>query len=283
MNRLILYLQEFRYPQWSKNIVLFMPIFFGGKLIDLDSLSSATLGFITFSFTASLVYVFNDLRDINEDRNHPQKKNRPIASGKISHKEALGLLLFLVVIISLLTLYINILPFTVVLFLYLIINLFYSIYLKRVPILELLLVTSCYVLRLLAGGAITGIVVSNWLLIVIFFGALLFISGKRLTEKRNSKTRSVLKKYSVTILKFIVLFAASASVTCLLVYSVIQGLLYIPQAVIYGLAVTRYILLLENSDKGESSGIFLDKQLLSLIFLFSAYTFFIIYYRGHLL
>ncbi len=283
MNRLILYLQEFRYPQWSKNVVLFMPIFFGGKLIDLDSLLSATIGFITFSFTASLVYVFNDLRDIDEDRNHPQKKNRPIASGKISHKEALGLLLFLVVIISLLTLYINILPFTLVLFLYLIINLFYSIYLKRVPILELLLVTSCYVLRLLAGGAITGIVVSNWLLIVIFFGALLFISGKRLTEKRNSKTRSVLKKYSVTNLKLIVLFAASASVACLLIYSVIQGPLYIPQAIVYGFAVTRYILLLENTDKGESSGIFLDKQLLSLIFLFSAYTFFIIYYRGHLL
>ena len=283
MNRLILYLQEFRYPQWSKNIVLFMPIFFGGKLIDLDSLLAATLGFITFSCTASLVYVFNDLRDIEEDRNHPQKKHRPIASGKISNKEAIVLLLLLVIVISLLTIYINVLPFTLVLFFYLIINLFYSIYLKRVPIIELILVTSCYVLRLLAGGAITGIVVSSWLLIVIFFGALLFISGKRLTEKRNSKTRSVLKKYSVTILKFIVLFAASASVTCLLVYSVIQGLLYIPQAIIYGLAVTRYILLLENSDKGESSGIFLDKQLLSLIFLFSAYTFFIIYYRGHLL
>lgn len=283
MKRLILYLQEFRYPQWSKNIVLFMPIFFGGKLIDLDSLLAATLGFVTFSFTASLVYVFNDLRDIDEDRNHPQKKNRPIASGKISHKEALGLLFFLVVIISLLTLYINILPFTVVLFLYLLINLFYSISLKRVAFVELILVTCCYVLRLLAGGAITGIVVSNWLLIVIFFGALLFISGKRLTEKRNSKTRSVLKKYSITNLKFMVLLAASASVACLLIYSIIQGPLYIPQAIIYGLAVSRYILLLENTDKGESSGIFLDKQLLSLIFLFSAYTFFIIYYRGHLL
>lgn len=283
MKRLILYLQEFRYPQWSKNIVLFMPIFFGGKLIDLDSLLAATLGFVTFSFTASLVYVFNDLRDIDEDRNHPQKKNRPIASGKISHKEALGLLFFLVVIVSLLTLYINILPFTVVLFLYLLINLFYSISLKRVPLLELLLVTCCYVLRLLAGGAITGIVVSNWLLIVIFFGALLFISGKRLTEKRNSKTRSVLKKYSITNLKLMVLLAASASVACLLIYSIIQGPVYIPQAIIYGLAVTRYILLLENTDKGESSGIFLDKQLLTLIFLFSAYTFFIIYYRGHLL
>lgn len=283
MKRLILYLQEFRYPQWSKNIVLFMPIFFGGKLIDLDSLLAATLGFVTFSFTASLVYVFNDLRDIDEDRNHPQKKNRPIASGKISHKEALGLLFFLVVIVSLLTLYINILPFTVVLFLYLLINLFYSISLKRVAYVELILVTCCYVLRLLAGGAITGIVVSNWLLIVIFFGALLFISGKRLTEKRNSKTRSVLKKYSITNLKFMVLLAASASVACLLIYSIIQGPLYIPQAIIYGLAVSRYILLLENTDKGESSGIFLDKQLLSLIFLFSAYTFFIIYYRGHLL
>jgi len=260
-----------------------MPIFFGGKLIDLDSLLAATLGFVTFSFTASLVYVFNDLRDIDEDRNHPQKKNRPIASGKISHKEALGLLFFLVVIVSLLTLYINILPFTVVLFLYLLINLFYSISLKRVPLLELLLVTCCYVLRLLAGGAITGIVVSNWLLIVIFFGALLFISGKRLTEKRNSKTRSVLKKYSITNLKLMVLLAASASVACLLIYSIIQGPVYIPQAIIYGLAVTRYILLLENTDKGESSGIFLDKQLLTLIFLFSAYTFFIIYYRGHLL
>lgn len=283
MKRLILYLQEFRYPQWSKNIVLFMPIFFGGKLIDLDSLLAATLGFVTFSFTASLVYVFNDLRDIDEDRNHPQKKNRPIASGKISHKEALGLLFFLVVIVSLLTLYINILPFTVVLFLYLLINLFYSISLKRVPFLELILVTCCYVLRLLAGGAITGIVVSDWLLIVIFFGALLFISGKRLTEKRNSKTRSVLTKYSVTNLKLMVLLAASASVACLLIYSIIQGPVYIPQAIIYGLAVTRYILLLENTDKGESSGIFLDKQLLTLIFLFSAYTFFIIYYRGHLL
>lgn len=283
MKRLILYLQEFRYPQWSKNIVLFMPIFFGGKLIDLDSLLAATLGFVTFSFTASLVYVFNDLRDIDEDRNHPQKKNRPIASGKISHKEALGLLFFLVVIVSLLTLYINILPFTVVLFLYLLINLFYSISLKRVPFLELILVTCCYVLRLLAGGAITGIVVSDWLLIVIFFGALLFISGKRLTEKRNSKTRSVLKKYSITNLKLMVLLAASASVACLLIYSIIQGPVYIPQAIIYGLAVTRYILLLENTDKGESSGIFLDKQLLTLIFLFSAYTFFIIYYRGHLL
>lgn len=283
MKRLLLYLQEFRYPQWSKNIILFMPIFFGGKLVDFDLLLFTTLGFITFSFTASLVYVFNDLRDIEEDRNHPQKKNRPIASGRISNKETLGLLLFLILIVSTLTLYINVLSFTVVLFLYLLINILYSIRLKRVPIVELIVVTGCYILRLLAGGAITEIVVSNWLLIVIFFGALLFISGKRLTEKRNSKARSVLKKYTLKNLKFIVFLAASASVSCLMIYSLIQGLVYIPQAIIYGLAVTRYIQLLENTDKGESAGIFLDKQLLTLIFLFSVYSFFIIYYRGHLL
>lgn len=283
MKRLKLYLLEFRYSHWIKNLILFMPLFFGGKIINVDLLRNAILGFIAFSWTASFVYVFNDLKDIEEDKKHPKKKSRPIASGEISQKEASMLLITLSMLISLLTIYIDNLAFTSTLFAYLLINLLYSFSLKKVPVIELIIVTTCYILRLLAGGAITNISVSYWLLIVIFFGALLFISGKRLTEKRNSKTRSVLKKYRTDTLKNLTYFAAIASTLCMVIYTITQGALYIPQAVIYALAIIRYVKLLHTTDKGESTEIFIDRSLIFLIVLFSIYSFFIIYYKGHLL
>lgn len=141
----------------------------------------------------------------------------------------------------------------------------------------MLMVASLYVLRLAGGGILSNIQVSVWLYIMVFSGALLFITGKRLSEKRNSNTRKVLLKYDKKTLDIFLKILSSISVGALLVYSIIQGPLHIPQTIIFLLAILRYLKLLKITELGESIGILFDKIILILFFIFISYTAFIIY------
>lgn len=277
MDRFKYFLIEARYTQWVKNLLIFLPIFFGGKFLQLDLLLNVLFTFLTFCFLASIVYVINDINDLDEDKKHSNKKNRPLASGKVTRKEAFGI----IIIFSFLTiLFVSLsysLELLIIYFLYLIFNLFYTFGLKRIAYMEMLVVASFYLMRLEAGGFASDIGVSFWLNAVIFFGALLFIIGKRYTEKRFSNSRSVLKQYSEKNLNSLILATSIATAFFMFAYSFVQGPSYLPLAILFSLALMRYIRIVKTTNKGESAKIFLDKILISLIFLLVTYSGIIIY------
>lgn len=181
--------REIRVHQWVKNILLFVPILTAHMIQDSTLFLQVLAGFAAFSAAASAVYVVNDVFDIEADRRHLTKKNRPIASGMLPLSRALQAVILLVLAAFLLA---APLPaaFTIVLVLYMAVSLLYSLAIKRVPGLDVITLASLYVLRIFAGSAATGIMTSAWLFV---FAAFLFMSlalVKRYSELENLHARN---------------------------------------------------------------------------------------------
>lgn len=171
-----------RVHQWTKNTLLFLPALSAHVLTQPNIALHAVLGFISFSFLASAVYIFNDIADISSDRTHVTKKNRPIASGRISLKNALILgtiCLFLSILIATTTLPIS---FIGILALYLGINVWYSLLAKKIAYIDIIILAGLYVLRIFAGSFATGITTSKWLFAWALFFFLSLAIIKRITE-----------------------------------------------------------------------------------------------------
>lgn len=171
------FIKLFRVHQWIKNAFLFVPAFFAAELFEEKSLMLIP-AFFAFSLVASAVYVINDYRDIEADKIHPTKRNRPLASGAISKPMGLTLF-FLLVLIGGVSSYIISFDFFLIITLYFTINIGYSFGLKNTPILEMFLVSIGFLLRVLAGAAVTATFVSHWLVIMVFLLAMFLILAKR--------------------------------------------------------------------------------------------------------
>ena len=197
------YLKLIRVKHWIKNGLVFLPLFFSGCLFEVDLLIKAILAFFIFSLTSSVVYVNNDISDVEKDKKHPIKKKRPLASGIISIKTAriieIVLLLIDIVMIGILwymgmhSVGVFIIPFV-----YLILNIFYSKGLKNVPIVDVVILVSGFVFRVMYGGVVTAVEVSKYLYLMIIFGSFYLGFGKRRNEiiKNSTNSRKVLKLYN---------------------------------------------------------------------------------------
>ena len=278
MEKLSLILRELRYHQWVKNFVVFLPIFFGGMITDINTLVPASLTFIVFTLSASLVYIVNDYRDIEEDKLHPVKKFRPLASGAMSILEARIIAVALILFILLLLGFIGNKSLYLIILFYIGLNFLYSYYFKKIPFVELILVAIFYNFRLLGGGVTTDISISLWLNLIVFFGSLFVITGKRISEKQNTEVRSVLKRYTPRALSYTFIFSAIICAAVISEYAFVQGLVYVPIAVLFIMSLIRYVHLVITRKQGESLNIFLDKYLLLSITLFTLYSLLIIYY-----
>lgn len=196
------YLKLIRVKHWLKNILIFLPIFFSINILNLNYLKISSLAFIIFCLSSSIVYIINDIKDIEKDKNHPIKKYRPLASGKVTKNKAFILLVFLVIIDLLLMtyLYINInsVLVYVVPIIYIVINILYSFILKDIPIIDVGVIVLGFVLRVMYGGITTNIEVSKYLYLMIIFGAFFLAFGKRRNEilKNGSKSRRSLNIYN---------------------------------------------------------------------------------------
>ncbi|MFT4739233.1 MAG: decaprenyl-phosphate phosphoribosyltransferase [Sediminicola sp.] len=163
---------------WIKNFFLFLPIFFAGGIFKNDKLWDTGMGFILFSFTASAIYVLNDIKDVKTDRLHPTKKGRPIASGKVPIP--LAYVLFAILLSgSVFGSYMLDHTFLYCIIAYLIINIAYTYGLKHVAILDLFLVSSGFLLRVIGGGFISEVPVSHWLIIMVLLLSLFLVLAKR--------------------------------------------------------------------------------------------------------
>jgi len=205
------FLKLIRPHHWVKNFLIFLPLIFSGQLLDVSLFSVAIFGFSAFCLLSSFVYILNDMRDMEQDRQHPTKKNRPMAAGRISIPTAKILLVAFIALA------------VVLLFpacragwgwffaaAYLVVNLWYSYGAKNVPLLDIILLVSGFVLRVLFGSAITDIEISNWLYLTVFASCTYLALGKRRNEygfvKSTSpdadspQTRNVLRFYNYEFL-----------------------------------------------------------------------------------
>jgi len=188
-----------RPKHYVKNGLIFLPILFSGNFFKLDYLETLFLALVAFCATASIVYVINDIRDKAQDRQHPKKKNRPIASGAVSIGQAWGLVAVLAIIAGVFS-YLSHMPIYgyVILAVYLVINIFYSFGLKNVPVVDVVILAAGFVLRVLYGGEVVDIDVSRWMYLTVLVAAVYMGLGKRRAEltSNGAKSRKVNKFYT---------------------------------------------------------------------------------------
>lgn len=229
---------------WIKNLLIFAPIFFAGRLFEFPTLISAIYAFLAFSLTASSGYIVNDIIDRAADARHPKKKNRTIASGKVSSKQAF--LFFLAIALTGILFIAFFIPqLWYIITIYFLLNLLYSFCLKHIPIFDIGTVSSFYVIRVMTGGIATGIPISEWLLVCTFFASLLLVTGKRKTSTHLL--------YSPSLLQSFLLVSASLTVISYSLYSIlaVDSSIAIYSIVFVVVGVFRYLFLSEISSKLE--------------------------------
>ncbi len=203
--------------QWVKNILIGVAPAAAGQIHDAGTLRHTAAAFASFCALSSAIYILNDLRDIDQDRLHPKKQYRAIASGELS--KAVAYVASIVLAIVAFTI-----PFAIwhpqglllILGLYFAISISYSFFLKQVPVIELGVVASGFFLRAYAGAVASHLYVSSWFLVVISFGALFLVIGKRESELKNvgiSGTRKVLTEYTPQFLHSALTMCATVVVT----------------------------------------------------------------------
>lgn len=255
----------YRIPQWIKNLFVFVPLVFSKHLFDTDYLVSASVAFLVFCITSSIVYVLNDIIDADSDRRHPQKKRRPIAAGRISEKRALSASLGLFIIILFLLRGFNI-QFISAVGAYLILNLFYSFIFRNIVLLDIFSIAAGFMLRVFAGAFAISVEISSWLILSTMFISLFLAVMKRrselnLDENSNGQyTREVLRYYSKNFTDQMATVAAAGVIVCYALYTVsartisvfgTEKLIYTTPFVVFG--IFRYMFLVYMNKKGENT------------------------------
>ena len=202
-----------RPQQYIKNIFVLLPLFFSGQIINIELIPNALMAFVAFSLSASAVYILNDYKDIKEDRKHPKKKYRPLASGLISKNVALSLMTVLLIMgFSLMA----IISFNalVILSLYIILNIAYSCNLKRIALLDVTIIASGFVLRLFVGSFAYEISLKIWIVVMTFLLALFMALAKRrddilIFQKSGNKMRKAVTGYNLQLIDGAMIIMAS--------------------------------------------------------------------------
>jgi decaprenyl-phosphate phosphoribosyltransferase len=223
------YFKLLRVEQWVKNLFVFVPLFFSGNIKNLDLLTKSIFAFIIFSLAASVVYILNDYNDIEADKQHPEKRRRPLASGAISKPKAISILIGLIIIdIALffwaqLYFHQDLWKFGTIISFYFVMNLAYTFKLKHVPIIDIFIIATGFVLRVLSGGYMTGITISQWAILLTFVLALVLAIGKRRGELINAqvsgKTRKALDGYNVQFADITLSISVTLAIICYLMFT----------------------------------------------------------------
>ena len=215
----------YRPKHWAKNLFVFMPLFFGGAMTDVSLLLDSIVAFFAFSFAASAVYCYNDIIDVEADRRHSVKCHRPIASGRIS--VAMGAVLCALAALAALMVSCLVTGWATLLCIvaYLTMELFYCHWLKRIAIIDVVILASGFVLRILTGSAATGIVPSHWLVLMTFLLMLLLSLAKRRDDVLRMQQTGIpprhnTKRYNLTFINQAVTVTASVTLVCYIMYTI---------------------------------------------------------------
>lgn len=284
-------LKLLRVDHWVKNFFLFIPIFFAGELTDGRKFLPVLAGFFCFGLVASTIYIFNDIMDRKSDQAHPEKSKRPLASGEMPVSVA-----WIIVAVSMvaglgITHLLGNQGFFFLLVSYLIINVLYSLGLKRLSIVEMIIVSSGFVLRAVAGGVLAGVEVSQWMLMMIFLLALFLALAKRrddmlLVIKSGASVRKVIQSYSLEYLNSLLIMVSGVIIVAYLMYVISPEVvsrfhskyLYITSIFVIA-GVMRYlqITLVENKAASPTKILYRDNFIRSAVILWII-TFYLIIY-----
>lgn len=283
------YLKLMRVHHYMKNGLIFAPLIFSGSLLNIDLLWKSILGLIAFSLIASVVYIINDIQDVELDRMHPTKCKRPIAANLISltHAKILAVCLVLVAVVINTYAASNGLLAWASLILYLILNIAYSNGLKNYPIIDIAILASGFVIRVLYGSGITDIEISNWLYLTVTSMSFYLGLGKRRNEllKQKNVSRKVLKYYNHNFLDKNMYICLALTITFYALWTVdpvtisrLSNDLLVWTVPIVILICMKYSLNIEGDSDGDPVEVIIkDKILMAMVALFGLITLGIIY------
>ncbi|WP_196160452.1 decaprenyl-phosphate phosphoribosyltransferase [Reinekea sp. G2M2-21] len=242
-----------RLKHWIKNGFVFLPLLFSEQLFLGPAWQSTLLTAFLFCICASSIYVVNDIFDVEKDRNHPVKRMRPIASGKVTKKQAWTIAAFLTVLGIGVSVFVPPTARLIVLA-YFLMNVAYSSILKHEVLLDVFIVAIGFVLRVIAGSVSTSWESASWLILVTFFIALFLALGKRrhellYSDSTNTTLRPVLEKYNEKLLDYLIIISATLTIISYSLFVVLRDpYIFTLPFVIYGMF--RYMHLVYTQDSG---------------------------------
>lgn len=260
--------------QWVKNVLVVAGPLAAGSIFEAHAIRAVVVAFVAFCLAASAIYLVNDALDVEADRAHPVKRNRPIAAGIISIRTAVATALVLALVALLGPWALGYPELVLVVAVYIVVQLAYCVNLKHQPVLDLAVVSSGFLLRAVAGGVAASVELSPWFLLVAAFGSLFMVAGKRYSEvhlvgEGNAVTRRSLEMYSQSYLRFVWSISAAATITfyCLWAFgleseaTVLAELSVVP----FVLALLRYAVDIDRGAAGEPETIVLGDRVLQLL------------------
>lgn len=292
MSKIILFIRLIRPQQWIKNLFLFVPLFFAGDFFNVSKLILLFFGLVSFSLVSSAAYILNDFKDIEADKIHPIKKYRPLASGGINQTVAL-LAMFILAAAGLTLGFVISTTFGLILVIYLVINLCYSLGLKNVSIIDILIVATGFVLRVLAGGFVSAVVISHWLVIMIFLLSLFLVIAKRRADllefnASGKLIRKSLTNYNLDFINHTLTMLSGVIIVAYIMYSVSHDVverlgaenLYMTSVfVIIGLLRYLQLTLVENRSSSPVRILYTDKFIIATLTGWIVSFFLILYLR----
>jgi len=279
--------------QWTKNLALFVGLVFAQQLFSLTSFERACVAFVIFCLASSSIYVFNDLLDLERDRQHPIKSKRPLASGALPISWAIATIGFLIVGCAGLTLFLFSLPiqqtdifallggtnvlFALTVVAYLLLMMLYSVRLKHIVLLDVFIIAGGFVLRILAGAVVIPVMISPWLyLVTILLSLFLALSKRRhelvLLQGEASNHRQILKDYSLPLLDQLITIVTAATIMAYSLYT-FQGptgnhrlMITIP-LVLYGIFRYLYLMYMRMEGGSPEEVLLRDRHMLGTVVL----------------
>lgn len=267
------YIKLIRIKHWIKNILIFIPLICSG-LLNYNNVQLCIGAFLSFSFSSSFIYIINDIRDIEKDKLHPRKKRRPLPSGAIKKSTAICIATIMIVLSITMNILINNSFVNVPLYYllaYIIINIAYSLGLKNVVIVDIIILTSGFVLRVYYGASIINVDVSNWLFLTIMFSSLFLGLGKRKKELVNNKeSRKVLKEYNESFLDKFQYLSLCLTMVFYSLWTIEQNIKYLYLTIpILMVIFMKFCLNIEKNDEGDPTTIlYQDKLLIYLCLIY---------------
>jgi decaprenyl-phosphate phosphoribosyltransferase len=269
-------LRTARPKQWTKNVLLFAAPGAAGVLTHRTPLVHTVVAFALFCVASSGTYFLNDAMDYEADRLHPTKRHRPIAAGAISPRVAVATCVTLLAIALVLSTTVLSLKFAGIVAGYIVVTVAYSVWLKDEPVIDLAMVASGFIIRAVAGGIAAGVLVSDWFVIVVSFGSLFMVAGKRHAEHLDmgddaASHRATLQAYSLSYLRYIRSTSSALAIAayCLWAFEKEQGISGIPwyefSIMPIVLGIFRYALILETGAGSAPEEIVLGDRTLQLI------------------
>jgi 4-hydroxybenzoate polyprenyltransferase len=299
--KLFKFLRLIRVHQWVKNVFVFVPELFSLHLFDNDYFETTLLAFLAFCLASSAIYVINDLVDIESDRAHPVKKDRPLPSGAISQTAAMITASILLILVFWLMMYFNT-EFILLVVAFVVLNVLYSFWLKNLVLLDIFSIAGGFMIRVLAGAFVIQVPISSWLLLTTMFISLFLGVMKRRSElvlvtenlrqktdsadQTGSQSRKVLAQYSLNFADQMATIAATGVIVCYALYTVAprtitifqtERLIYTTPFVVFGIFRFMYLEYINGKGENTTRALATDLPMIINVILYSIATVMIIY------